>query len=173
MRLTLGVRAQGLCAPDGIDSCYLLGGRRWDLTCAEDQKRCAELVSALDPLILHTSPPCTSRSSLAPRPGQPNFDAEARGKADALIDFSIQLLEKRVRVSAGGSFESPKAASTWSVDSVKQFFGLRAAPKPGRFFADPDLCQCGLTEPGNPDGYWKKSVVIAATYEEILLVNQH
>ena len=153
----------------------MLSPRRATLgfTLAEDQKRCIWLVGTLDPLILHTSPPCTSHSSLAPRPAQPNFDAEARGEADGLIEFSIQLLERRAQVSAGGSFESPKAASTWSMDSVKQFFGLRTAPKPGRFFADPDLCQYGLAEPGDPEGYWKKSIVLAATYEEILLVNQH
>ena len=95
MHLTLGVRAQGLCAPDGIDSRYPLGGRRWDLTLAEDRERCAWLVDELDPLVTHTSPPRTKHSSLAPRPAQPNFDAAARRKADGLIDFSIQLLERR------------------------------------------------------------------------------
>ena len=98
---------------------------------------------------------------------------KARERADGLITSSIGLIEGRLRALAGGSFENPKTASAWRLDSVRQFFGSREAPKPGRFFADPDLCMYGLTEPCDPDGYWKKSLVLAATYEEIMQVNRH
>ena len=39
MHLTVGVRAMGLCAPDGVDKLYPIGGKPWDLTRAPDQKK--------------------------------------------------------------------------------------------------------------------------------------
>ena len=39
METTLGVKALGLCAPDGIDKLYPVGGRPWDLRYPADQDR--------------------------------------------------------------------------------------------------------------------------------------
>ena len=173
MKLTLGVRAQGLCAPQGIDALYPLGGRRWNLMLKEDQGRCTEIVDLVDPIILHTSPPCTKLCTLGLKESQAGFDAQGRADALGLVDYSVGLVQRRSARSAGGSFESPKAAVTWEARSVVQFFGRRSAPKPGRFFADPDLCQYNMTEPEDPDLYWRKSIVLSATYGEIMLVNNH
>ena len=42
MELTLGVRAHGLCAPDGVDQTFPVGDRPWDLSLLDDQQRCRE-----------------------------------------------------------------------------------------------------------------------------------
>ena len=39
--------------------------------------------------------------------------------------------------------------------------------------ARPDLCQYGLKEPGGrPDQYWKKGIIIVATYPEIAMLDR-
>ena len=51
------------------------------------------------------------------------------------------------------------------------FSGTSAVPKPGRYFAKPDLCQYGSEDPAPPHKRYRKGVVLAATYEEIQEVN--
>ena len=55
MELTLGARAHGLCAPDGVDKLFPVGDQPWDLRCSEDQRRCRELEERVNPIVL--SPP--------------------------------------------------------------------------------------------------------------------
>ena len=59
MRLTLGVRACGMLAPDGIDKMFGVGRRRWNLRQEVDRSRCERLLKFLDPAITHFAPPCT------------------------------------------------------------------------------------------------------------------
>ena len=77
MHLTVGVRAMGLCAPDGVDKLYPIGGKPWDLTRAPDQKKCQDLLDGLDPWITHFAPPCTELSIIGSRP-EPGSDSLRR-----------------------------------------------------------------------------------------------
>ena len=168
MHLTLGVRAQGLCAIDGIDKLFPLGDRHWDLHLREDQRRVELLAAEVDPLVLHTAPPCTKLSTAAPRKGEPGYSEYEYHRAVSLVAFSVRLIAARVRALASGSLESPHRAATWRIEVVITFFGKIGAPKKGRYFAETDLCQFDLKEPGTDDTFWRKGIVIAATYPEVL-----
>ena len=136
-------------------STYTFGGRTWGLSIAKDQQICEALVERVDPLIVHTSPPCAKFSSLAPREGEEFYDPVSVSEAVKMVDFSIRFLERRLRKRTGGSFESPKGCRTWVVKSVLGFFGTKDSPNPHRYFALPDLCQFGLTEPLDEELYWR------------------
>ena len=96
-------------APDGIDRQLSVGGRSWDLELVSDQERCEELVTELDPVAVHSAPPCTKVCSLAPYDGQPGYDAQAFERAVGMIEWTVQLIRKRVR--AGGGIAGKPAAS--------------------------------------------------------------
>ena len=167
MELTLGARSLGLCVPDGVDALFPVGERPWDLLKQEDRDRCRALEDRVDPVVIHYAPPCTKLCSIGPRPppGHPDFE-----DALCLVDFSVEGIERRILRNAEGSMESPYAAGTWGLEKVQGFFGTRTSPKEGRYFASPDLCQFGMKEPGQEDVYWKKRITLAATYEEIRIV---
>ena len=167
MLLTLGVRAHGLLAPDGIDSSYPLGGRRWDLSSAKDQRRCRELVRLLEPLVVHGAPPCTKLCAIGPKEGQGSYDARAFETASSIVAFVVKIISEQELRGCGGSLENPLSSRAWGLTQVCNFFGTRDCPKPGKYFVQSDMCQFGLVEPGNPELFWRKSLVVAATYAEI------
>ena len=137
MELTLGARSLGLCVPVGVDKTFPIGDRPWDLLLPEDQARCRELEDRLDSVVVHYTPPCTKLNTIGsrPPPGHPDYEA-----ARALVEFSIEGIERRVAKGADCSLESPYAAGTWALDRVKEFFGTRDKPEEGCYFACPDLC---------------------------------
>ena len=106
MHLTIGVRAMGLCAPDGVDKLYPIGGRPWDLTRGPDQGKCQELLDALDPWITHFAPPCTQLCIIGSRPS-PGSDKFEEGFAT--MKFSVDQIRRRCRKGCEGSLESPSA----------------------------------------------------------------
>ena len=172
MRLTMGVRAQGLLAPMGLDQLYPLGIRRWDLSNAEGQEACDELVDVVDPLVLHGAPPSDELSQQALHQGQKGFDRKAYDRAVQVVNFYIGQLRKRVQSKAAGSLESPKGAKTWHCKKVVEFFGTPKEPLPDRYFVDPDMCMYGLKDPVELDKFYHKSMLFAATYPEIQGVNE-
>ena len=167
MRLTLGVRAYGLAAPDGVDSMYQHGPKKWDLTLREDQQRVECLLEALDPVILHASPPSSALSASARRHGEKGYFEGDWQRAVTLAVFCLNRLAVRESAGGAGSYECPKGSKAWRLPPILAFFGDRDHPKAGRYFADPDLCQFGMTEPRNAEEFWRKSIVIAATYPEV------
>ena len=120
MQLTLGVRAHGLCAPDGVDQTFPVGDQPWDLSLPEDQGRCRDLEDRLDPIVIHYAPPCTQFCSTGPHhpPEHPDYRI-----AVGLVNFSIEGIARRVEKGAEASVESPYAARMWQLDPVINFFG--------------------------------------------------
>ena len=173
MRLTLGVRAYGLCVPDGIGDKHPLAGRAWDLASRDDQLRVQMLLDYLDPVVIHASPPGSKLSCCAARRGQRSFSEAGWQRAAALAEFCVEQISWRAEHGAAGSIESPKASRVWKLPKVVGFFGKRDHPKPARYFADPDLCQYEMKEPGSDDLFWRKSIVIAATYPEVEELTLH
>ena len=171
MHLTLGVRAAGLLVPDGMDRLFPMGSRVWDFALEKDRADAEELVDYLDPMVLHGAPPCEKLSQMCLKPDQPGYDAEASDSAVAAVAWYVRLVRKRVRKRRAGSMESPKGASTWSLKDVVEFFGVAKSPERGAYFAEPHFCAYGMQEPGDPTKFWKKAVVLAATYPEILEVD--
>ena len=55
--------------------------------------------------------------------------------------------------------------------SVLEFFGSLASPREAKYFVRPDLCAYGLEDPGGQGERLRKGLVLAATYPEILEVN--
>lgn len=47
--------------------------------------------------------------------------------------------------------------------------GMPHDPAPERYLAAPDMCQFGMKEPyKNPGVYWRKTVLLTATFQEIV-----
>ena len=167
MELTLGARAHGLCAPDGVDRLFPVGDRPWDLRRSEDQQRCRELEERVNPVVLHYAPPCTKLSTIGarPPPGHPDYE-----EAKKLVEFAVVRIARRVASGAEGSLENPYASGAWRLSRVIEFFGNRDQLAVGRVLVSPDLCQYDLKEPGQDDVLWKKRVSIAATYRELVIL---
>ena len=128
MELTLGVRAHGLAAPDGLDQLYPLGGTAWDLALPLHQQRCRHLVAVLNPVVVHLSPPCTKLSVLG---NMPDLSTPEGALAQGLVAFSVDLIARRERAGGAGSLESPKGAKTWKLQCVLSFFGAVDKPNNG------------------------------------------
>ena len=159
----------GLCAPDGVDMLYPVGDKPWDLTRMGDQVKCEALLDELDPRVAHFAPPCTELSIIGSRP-EPGSEKYEKGYST--MKFSVDQIGRRKSRGGEGSLESPLTAATWRLEIVLEEFGSRDQPRPGRFFARPDLCQFDLKEPvPTSELYWKKGVVIAATFPEVILVD--
>ena len=67
--------------------------------------------------------------------------------------------------------ENPWRSLLWVQISVVGFFGNLDRPRPGRFFSRPDLCAYDMRDPAETDLFYRKRIVLAATYREILQVN--
>ena len=87
------------------------------------------------------------------------------------MKFSVDQIRRRSKRERDGSLESPLSARTWRLEIVVAEFGTKEEPRPGKHFARPDLCQFDLQEPNAEGVYWKKGVVVAATFPEIAIVD--
>ena len=165
--LTLGVRAQGLKAIKGWDRLSPFGGKTWDFSDPKDQAEAEELVSYIDPLITHCATPCDKLSQMALHPGQKGYSKEGFAKAESMVEFSCRICESREKAGGGGSIENPKGSRCWKLRCVLRFFGTVAEPKPDKYFAEPELCAYDLQDPGELGLFYRKRLVLAATYHEI------
>ena len=68
--------------------------------------------------------------------------------------------------------ENPKGSRCWRLRCVLRFFGTVAEPKPSKYFAEPELCAYDLQDPGEPGLFYRKRLVLAATYPEIKQVDR-
>ena len=162
MLLTMGVRAVGLVAPDGVDKCYPFIGRVWDLSSKGDQQSMQALVLELDPIIVHGGVPCEKFSQMGLHPGQQGFDQAAYDSAVGAAEFFVTVVEGRLLAGGGGSLESPLPSRLWKLPVVVALFGTEVEPKPNRFFSDTDLCMHGLVDPAEPHLRYRKAVTLAA-----------
>jgi hypothetical protein len=158
----------------GIDRLYPIGGREWDLSSKEDQKICEGLIEFLNPLVLHTAPACSKLCSLGLKEGQEGFNKEEYERAEGVVIWCVRLHKRRAKPGPDrkeGSLESPKTSRAWKISELIDFFGTVEKPAKGAYFAKPDGCANGMLEPGTIDVYWRKSMVLAANYQEILEVS--
>jgi hypothetical protein len=165
--LTLGVRAHGLKALSGWDIASPMGDKKWDFTLAKDRWEAKELVSFLDPVIIHCAVPCTKLSRMSLKPGQKNYDQKACQDAIDMLDFSVELICQRTAALGAGSLENPKGSRCWEAESVLKFFGSDKDPKAGRFFCETKACSQGPVEDGDRFFFFNKKFKLAATYQEI------
>ena len=171
MRLTQAVRATGLMAPDGIDRLRVIGGKPWDLELKSEQDRCQKLLDAIDPVCVHGAPPCTKLTSLAPYEGQPSYNAGAYERAVGMVDWMVQQVDRREAKGGGGSVESTERSRLWAIPSVVKYFGTADQPRPRRYFSNPHMCCYNLRDPAQPDKLYRKPLRLAATFPEILEVD--
>ncbi len=163
--IRVGVRARGLVTADGLDQLYPVGQQRWDLRRKPDQRACTALQDELDPVVTHFAPPCTAFCSIGSRPAEGSV---AYTEAASMVEYSVESLRRRVERGADGSLDNPKGSRVWGLQVVKDFFGTVKQPRVDRYFAPMDLCQYGLVDPGEPEKYWRKAVVFAATFAEVV-----
>ena len=171
--LTVGVRAHGLKAADGWDRERPFGdeGRTWNFARKDHQSEAHQLLDYLDPVIVHLAVPCEKLSTMGLQPSNPNFDLAAFDQAVRVVEFSVDVVRRRAGKGGGGSLENPKQSRLWQQATVVAFFGTREEPRPGRYFASPQLCAYKMREPGSDVRYYQKAVTLAATYHEITAIN--
>ena len=93
-----------------------------------------------------------------------------------MATFGVRVVGSRAKAGGGGSVENPRGSKFWKLESVLSYFGSEAAPLSGMYFAAPDLCAYGLREEGSlaeeagSGKFYKKAVILAATYREIVEV---
>ena len=92
MEMILGVRALGLCAPDGIDKLNPVGGRPWDLRSPADQERAQELLDDLNPRATHLAPPCTTLCIIGSKPEE---GTKAADEGLSMMRFSVDQVRRR------------------------------------------------------------------------------
>lgn len=150
--VALGARAHGLTVFDDWSELRAFGCQPWDFSVRSDQVDCLRMIEYLDPVIVHCAVP--------------------HGKqAVQLASFSVEVVKAQDSAGSGGSIEIlERFKRIWSSECVRGYFGIRAKPNKGRFFARLELFAGQSSEKGSR--LRDNKVVVAGTYQEIESLRQ-